>query len=103
MLKIKDDIDLKELEKFGFKKQVVKQLNPSPIATINRGFYENIEWHLDCEYGGIEIHEKRNNNHWRYGFEIRELNIWANDDGSISDEVYDVLFDLISSGLVEKL
>ena len=76
MLKIKDNIDLKELEKFGFDEYI--------------GWYENIKYDaafsvykntriikFDCSDWGLE-----------------------RDNGA---EIIQVLFDLIQAGLVEKV
>lgn len=87
MLKIKDNIDLKELEKFGFNK------------TVNRYFYfmkhDNIR---DAFMGFIEVN--------RY---TKELNIgytrdWEDVDPEyIAYEIQDKVFDLIQAGYVEKV
>ena len=67
MLKIKDDVDLKELEKFGFE----------------MGITENNSKYYTCE--GMYV--------WFFNREIND---------SVSD-ILQVLIDLISAGLVEKV
>lgn len=79
MLKIKDNVDLKELEKFGFEKY--------------QDYYNNV-YRSDCDNSDILFINVTN----RYiycedcsGFSICE-------DGSLN-----ALFDLIQAGLVEKV
>ena len=73
MLKIKDNVDLKELEKFGFT------------------YFEN---------GTYKLYEIDNFNSW-LGVEIenRILQIGVQDYNNIED---DILYDLIKADLVEK-
>ena len=80
-LKIKDDVDLKELEKFGFK-PFTRQ-----CGFINQTVYDFFD---DLGRACISIYS-----HLR----IVELNICFNelDDGA------NCLFDLIQAGLVEKV
>lgn len=90
MLKIKDNIDLKELEKFGF--EYVKQIPEIysyytlPVTDINfdprilEGFSINVSTCPDRRYIWIEDEKGRRN------------------FGSL-----DVIFDLINAGLVEKV
>lgn len=74
MLKIKDNFDLKELEKFDFKSDV---------------------YNLWYEY-----HSKENSkDSIIVNIENRELGFYQNYNG----KSYDVLFDLIKSDLVEKV
>lgn len=79
MLKIKDNVDLKELEKYGFEKGFRFQpLNPLPIVAIvdtNRKLiiqYSTSGWH--------------DNNYWY-----------------LYDKNQDKVYDLIKAGLVEKV
>ena len=74
MLKIKDNVDLKELEKYGFKK---KYYNGSKSLV------------LECEKN--EIH-----NYQDIVFELPSRKLGFCNWG------YDILFDLIINGLVEK-
>lgn len=74
MLKIKDNIDLKELEKFGF-----------TYHNKNEQFY-NLDYLENC----ILIQDRT------ITFRINEANIYEDFDLS-------VLYDLIQAGLVEKV
>ncbi len=108
MLKIKDEVDLKELEKFGFKKEAERGHTWAWEHTMEDFdselcYYENIVWNLDDGDCGIEIHEERINNDWNYGFNIRELHIWNECDRPVSNYVFDNLFNLIKAGLVENV
>ena len=83
MLKIKDDVDLKELEKYGFYKSgyvwqidlQVEWLRQKPLGIILSSIY---------------VRE-----------EDRIIRISQNEDVEIID--MDVLYDLIQAGLVEKV
>lgn len=76
MLKIKDKIDLKELEKFGFTKSANDYI-----------FGDKCE---ECLY----VESDRN-------IGIYFLSQYA--DGDVSDEILETLFNLIQSGLIEKV
>lgn len=74
MLKIKDNIDLKELEKFGFK------------------CYEKGEYYfVGFPFGGAKLLVSKNRN---IDFDYK----WEDEDF----ELLDILFDLIQAGIVEK-
>lgn len=82
MLKIKDNIDLKELEKFGF-----DRCEPDEYFCIGKdddNSAKYILWDLESKQGTMTINENTRK-------------IW-----SISSN-YDILFDLIQAGLVEKV
>ncbi len=92
MLKIKDDVDLKQLEKFGLKKQ------PKPYM----GYYI-------CIARGAKILMVCPNEGNR---EIIVDKWWDNEQRAhkrpnckyrSNKQVYDVLYDLIQAGLVEKV
>ena len=74
MLKIKDDIDLKELEKYGF-------IDAENLCSMNK-FYCT-----DNPITKIEIGKN-------------DRNIWVT---HFADKELDVLYDLIKDGLVEKV
>ena len=81
MLKIKDNVDLKELEKFGF---------------------------IKCEYGDRslvyehkEISEKTFQ--WILINDKREMDLGCEFYDTSLDILQDILFDLIQAGLVEKM
>ena len=108
MLKIKDDIDLKELEKFGFKKG--KQL----INICPSHFGEGTEYMLEWYHKLSRIQEDE------CGYKIPYTHIMVKDtrfilidvhnndytyhtEGSELEEVENTLYDLIQAGLVEKV
>ena len=78
MLKIKDNVDLKELEKYGFE-------------------YE--EWEK-CYVGGYSNREL----HLRVNPETREIKMYEPfRDNEDSENNIELLYDLIKDGLVEKV
>ena len=85
MLKIKDNVDLKELEKFGFEK-----VSPSWYSLTIR---DNTE-----ETIGIAVSLFARPRYIQFGYR-------SNGIGGISSFTYDldVLFDLIQAGLVERV
>jgi hypothetical protein len=75
MLKIKDNVDLKELEKYGFKK------------------YINFRYYLECEEVTVEVN-----------IESRELYLFSTGAEEIqSMSIPHAVYDLIKDGLVEKV
>ena len=98
MLKIKDNVDLKELKKFGFIYDYDYFRN-----------YENgkpISWWND----GRDINQYK---YYRYGYDKYDLTLYVHDDRKIKiaipeyeedvDSAIDVIYDLIKSDLVEKV
>lgn len=81
MLKIKDDIDLKELEKYGFKKEPTKSY-----------YYKEIS-----EQIYIEVQIFKNDTYIQH----KEINI-NTEHGSFFNNL-DLLYDLIKADLVEKV
>lgn len=94
MLKIKDNVDLKELEKFGFFKSNEKvngwTYEFEPLADYN--FCEDNYAYLYVKEFEYDCETKSN----------RELELTITQDDECSYN-FDVLFDLIQSGLVEKV
>ena len=96
MLKIKDNVDLKELEKFGFIK-----LNESDMKHYGYELnYENEDelnnWST-TGFAMLEVYEFDFN-----GKKDRTLHFYT----TTNDEVWwdvDIIFDLIQAGLVEKV
>ena len=86
MLKIKDNVDMKELGKFGF---VAWSPMPEPKYTT----YMLREKNLHIEIYGDEVYMEHN----EYIFP-RRIVIHSN-----SIKTYDLLYDLIKAGLVEKV
>lgn len=81
MLKIRDEIDLKELEKFGFReiKGVYRIISKKSVMPSEK-------MHISKHYA-ITV------------FKNRRIQI----AGSGKDNTYEILFELIQAGLVEKV
>jgi spore maturation protein CgeB len=78
MLKIKDDVDLKELEKFGF----VTSLTYNPLSYVKKVYLNN---------------ENDDKNFYRISKSSRKIELTR-----LDGELDDTLYDLIEAGLVEK-
>ena len=78
MLKINDNVDLKELEKYKFK----------PVNYINQRTYKFVTIMADKEINSITIGEDR---------------VLHYNQMSVHNELDNVLYDLIKDGLVEKV
>ena len=78
MLKIKDDVDLKELEKFGLKYHKEQRFQHEHYSYVTQGELYNQTLHFVI---------------W-----CKDMRIKAYDDKG-----HDLLFDLIQAGLVEKV
>ena len=75
MLKIKDDVDLKELEKYGFKK------------------YINFRYYFECEEVTVEV-----------DIESRELDLFSTGAVEVQTmSIPNIVYDLIKDGLIEKV
>lgn len=82
MLKIKDDVDLKELEKFGFYKS-------GGVYQKNLEFYDLTDWITGIDMGiYIVIDDKK-------------IRFFAHDEKETTK--LDVIYDLIKADLVEKV
>lgn len=106
MLKIKDNVDLKELEKFGFSKEIKDDLTHSSVMHIDspKDYYEEIIYINDNGLNTIEILEERKNSDWIHNNRIREIYTYPNDyDIGISRKTLETIYDLIIAGLVEKV
>lgn len=82
MLKIKDNIDLKELEKFGFKDDDENGYYVYKVGNIQ--FFRVKKWNRL-----IDI--------------IQEIIGMRREQRIVSKEILNVLYDLIQAGLVEKV
>ena len=96
MLKIKDNVDLKVLEKYGLKK-----------LNIITECYDKIENVYCYVYGDDEKHIKKNwvCSYW-VQFYINEKNkfkIGAYPNSLYLDEIADIVYDLIQDRLIEKV
>ena len=83
MLKIKDNVDLKELEKYGF--------------TLNE-YKTQYEQYIDNDWWNIRVVDIEDR--WLDHY-VEEIGYWTNCD---DDEILEITFkDLIKAGLVEKV
>lgn len=85
MIKIKDNIDLKELEKFGFR-EVILHPNSLDIKKEVKGYSSRIYWVLERDKI-IRI----------------ALNNQTLESLATNNEVEDTLYDLIQADLIEKV
>ena len=91
MFKIKDNVDLKELEKFGFVEN--KNLSNSLHRHFSFRFVDDYEIH----YVNVFFVINTSNLHIKF-----ETDAYGAQDGDIK-RFADILFDLIQAGLVEKV
>lgn len=110
MLKIKDGVDLKVLEKFGFipytetKLRHDSRYNPiSSFLTKEEKCYTETGYRWDNGTNTIEVVEKRVNSDWIHPDKELDIYVYESDwERGVSMDAYDVIFDLINNGLVEK-
>lgn len=104
MLKIKDDVDLKELEKFGFIKEIKKEkTHKYECENAEEDYYTEILYRYDNGINTIDILEKRQNSDWIHANKEREVYIYESDyECGVSKDIIEKLYDLIQAGLVEK-
>lgn len=96
MLKIKDNVDLKELEKYGFK--ILYDENTGQPKELFKQYYG---W----------FYERRTKISFKKGFVLglgfKKKNIWLSNfykyDTNDLDLWQDTLYDLIKDGLIEKV
>ena len=97
MLKIKDDVDLKKLEKFGFK----------PKYSEDTGeIYEYYRINGDKKGTTIKYNDNFNKKYkYRNFWEVFIWNREFTNHGyvELTDYDYEILYDLIKAGLVEKV
>ena len=111
MLKIKDGVDLKELEKFGFKPKYSEE-----NGKLTEYFFVNNKETSISMFLGISIIRKNVKNNEKKlrirkifkrdnkGFPIvNEAKIWVIDNYNYQCTDFDKLYDLIQAGLVEKV
>ena len=109
MLKIKDNVDLKELEKFGFKPKYSTE-----TGELDEYFYVNLKETSLSNFLGISIVKKDikpEKLRIRYIFKrdyrgfplLKEDKIWVIDNLHYNCTDFDILFDLIKADLVEKV
>ena len=92
MLKIKDNVDLKELEKFGFKKR--NHNGPCYIKNLSNSEYT---------YGFILIHEELKGTVVKNAREICCVKINSQFQVNEFNELLSTLYDLIKDDLVERV
>ena len=101
MLKIKDDVDLKELEKFGFKKNEDNEyecIGQYPLEDDGTRYEDesgfNYIWKMDtCTI----------NNEKLIWIEVINNDCTYHNEGTDFGELFDTIYDLIQAGLVEKV
>jgi hypothetical protein len=109
MLKIKDDVDLKELERFGFKPKYSED-----TGELNEYFFVNrVETELPIRCGiNIKKEETKSKKikirhvfkRDKYGCpNIKENKVWIIDNYNYYFTDFDILYDLIKADLVEKV
>ena len=105
MLRIKEGIDLKELEKFGFSKETIKnKTHKYECENGQEEYYTEILWKYDNGRNTIEILEKRINSDWNHMNIEREIYVYENDyDVGISKDILEVIYDLIKADMVERI
>lgn len=105
MLKLKDGVDLKELEKFGFLKETEKfKTHKYECKNGEEDYYTEILYRYDNGKNIIEILEKRENSDWIHQNREKEVYVYESDyDMGISKDMLNVIYDLIKAGLVEKI
>ena len=105
MLKIKDDVDLKELENFGFQKTTRKRKTYKYYwGNGKEDYYTEELYFISNGINSIEILESRINSDWTHSNSIREVYIIEDDyDMGLSKGILEILYDLIKADLVEKV
>ena len=109
MLKIKDNVDLKELEKFGFKPKYDEY-----TGELNEYFFINRQETGLSNGWGINIKKVESNTRKcrilyrfkrnKYGFpDIESNKIWMIDNYRFDFLDFDKLYDLIKADMVEKV
>lgn len=102
MLKIKDNVDLKELEKFGFKEK--------PYGYI---YYPNNNNPNSRYFSNIQINKKLMGENNVIKFSLENMNVWCNSIEELEDDFKNIkasyeafkikIDDLIKADLVEKV
>lgn len=109
MLKIKDNVDLKELEKIGFKPKYDED-----TGELNGYFFINRKetglprgWEINIRKVETKTRKLRIRHTFKrneFGVpDIKENKIWIIDNYNYNFTDFDILYDLIQAGLVEKV
>jgi hypothetical protein len=102
MLKIKDNVDLKELEKFGFEDSKTSQNVPYEYW----GYGYEKDYHFNNTYFVFIASGRRGQDYYLLvNKETRKLVIYATtpDGDGTSGDLENVIYDLIQADLVEKV
>jgi hypothetical protein len=100
MLKIKDNVDLKELEKFGFEDSKTSQNVPYEYWDYDK------DYHFDNTYFVFIASGRRGQDYYLLiNKETRKLVIYATkpDGDGTSGDLENAIYDLIKADLVEKV
>lgn len=109
MLKIKDNVDLKELEKFGFKRVEFRKMFSDYVRSYQyevKKFIDICDYHKCMQTDTIIIHDKDSVDY------ERNIQIIIEDHSIVDfgckivgmqEKTMSKLFDLIQAGLVEKV
>jgi hypothetical protein len=109
MLKIRDNVDLKELEKFGFKRVEFRKMFNDYVRSYQyevKNFIDICDYHKCMQTDTIIIHDKDSVDY------ERNIQIVIEDHSIVDfgckivgmqEKTMSKLFDLISAGLVEKV
>ncbi len=103
-LKVREDVNLKVLENYGFKRKTHKA--PTYKYEYEDGdedYYTEIVWVYDNGINICEVLEKRENSDWKHPNEERDLYVYLSDyDVDISNDTLVKIYDLIKDGLIVK-
>ena len=109
MLKIKDNVDLKELEKFGFKRVEFRKMFSDYVRSYQhevKNFIDICDYHKCMQTDTIIIHDKDSVDYERNIQIIIEDHSIVDFGGKIvgmQEKTMSKLFDLIQAGFVEKV
>ena len=98
MLKIKDDVDLKELEKFGFKPKY--DVDTGELKEYYKEFVDDDRRHYPGET--IKFYIKKEKRFFKTYYSCRG-GTWDIFHYKYGYEIIDILYDLIQANIVEKV
>ncbi len=103
MLKIKDDVDLKELEKFGFKPKYDEDTGEITRYVCKKNIYKftNGMKEKTTELETIEIKHIETIKDYGDFFKQKEISYW--EIKQLEFDTTDIIYDLIKADLVEKV
>lgn len=109
MLKIKDNVDLKELEKFGFKRVEFRKMFNDYVRSYQyevKNFIDVCDYHKLMQTDTIIIHDKDSvdyEKHIQIIIEDHSIIDFGCKIVGMQEKTMSKLFDLIQAGLVEKV